>query len=200
MDAIIKDEHDKIRSRLRAGAKDPEVLLSVKNRLQEIGGELRQVYADNGYTNYLVAYLKREHEKYLLHHGRGPDTHDYDETRPEPTCHCEAMDCPVGRGQLPVSIRTADNLERAIRQYTHEHTANPVALHEARDAWSEKCARLESELATMNIALAQNVTLEDLESGVAFEHDDEETDEADDADAEADESETTAHDPTEVTV
>lgn len=198
MDAIIESEHKKVRERLRAGAKDPEVLLSVKNRLQEIGGELREVYAENGYTNFLVTYLSKEHEKYQLHQGRGPETHDYSETRPQPTCHCGAMECPIGRGQLPVRIRTADNLDRAIRQYTHEHTAYPAALHEAREAWGDKCARLESELASMNIALATNVTLEQLESDDPIdESDDAGTDEPDTGE---DVTETTGHDPATTTV
>lgn len=200
MDQIIKSEHQKVRNRLRAGAKDPAVLLSVKDRLQDIGGDLRQVYADDGYTNFLVTYLKEEHEKYQIHKGNGPEAHDYDDLRSKPTCNCSAGECPIGQGRLSVSIRTADDTEQAIRDYTHDHTANPVALHEAREAWGELCARLESELAAMNIALATNTPMEQLDDVDALRDDgDEESDaeaETDDADGSSDE--TTGHDPTTV--
>lgn len=199
MDQIIESEHKKVRNRLRAGAKDPEVLLSVKDRLQDIGGDLRKVYADDGYINFLVTYLKEEHEKYQLHQGHGPENHDYDELRSKPTCNCSASECPISRGRLAVSIRTADDPEQAIRDYTHEHTGYPVALHEAREAWGDLCARLESELAAMNIALATNTPMEQLDDVDAIADDGSaDTTDAEDDQADDDAEETTGHDPTAV--
>ncbi|MFC7216474.1 hypothetical protein ACFQO4_20660 [Saliphagus sp. GCM10025334] len=200
MDSIIADEHDFIRKRLEESAASTETLLSVRKRLQAIGPDLRRVYDTNGYTNFLVAYLKREHEKYQLHHGNGPNNHEYDETRPTPTCHCTVASCPIGNGRLPIAIRTANDPERATRQYTHEHTAHPVALHEAREGWHSLCSSLESELSLMKIALAKDVPVETLEDpeALAAEEAEEETDDVDADDGEESDEETGGHDPTTV--
>jgi len=195
MDEIIEREHEKVRNRLRAGAKDRDVLVSVSDRLKEIGGDLRQVYAGDGYTNFLVTFLKEEHEKYQIHKGYGPDEHDYDELRSEPTCHCGQGSCPVGNGKLPVTIRTADDLDAAIREYTHDHTANPVALHEARSAWGDKCAELESELLAMNLALSTNTPLDRLDEPAPDADDAADDDPADESGEDADQR---GHDPTAV--
>jgi hypothetical protein len=67
----------------------------------------------------------------------------YDTLREAPLCTCRDR-CKLSQGEVPGQIRNADDVERGVLRFKHDHSGDPIVLdHDgeppgARQEWTEK--------------------------------------------------------------
>jgi hypothetical protein len=156
----ITDLAKKIQARFWDTGVPAPVLLWADRQMERIQADLDLVRrGDDGYADFLATHVSREHERYT--YDGDPANAPYETLRDAPLCTCRDYGCPLKEGRLPRELREADDLQTAIREYTLDHEGDPVVLDNesddapgARQAWSDKRARVFSVLRTVELFTA----------------------------------------------
>lgn len=151
----------KIHGRFWDTAVPAETKLWADREMESIQADLDLIQrGQDGFEDFLATYVAREYER--LHYDGDPEHAPYDSLRQTPLCTCRDHGCPLKDGRLPRRIRQADDLHTAIREWTLDHSGDPLVLDAdgdqlppgARTAWSDKRARVFSVLRVIEMFTA----------------------------------------------
>jgi hypothetical protein len=156
----IDDLALRVHGRFWDTAVPPATKLWADREMERIQGDLDLIRRDDGFEHFLAEYVAREHER--LHYDGDPERAPYDSLREDPLCTCRDYGCPLKDGRVPRRIREADDLHAAMREWTLDHTGDPLVLDAdsdalpagARQAWSDKRARVFSVLRVIEMFTA----------------------------------------------
>lgn len=157
MDRISQDFAEQVVARFDQGSVDADVKLEANELLAAIADDLDQVRSSEGYHDFLLWYAQRARERFLRDDDAdGP-------TRSDPLCTCRDTHCELKRGQLPVTVRTAENYDRGIQLFSQEHDGEPTALTDAQAAWRSKVARVRRALGIINTSLSSKTKITEMD-------------------------------------
>lgn len=110
-----------------------ETRKKVLNTLEPVSRKWERLYQPYGERQFLTRYIRNERDAFR----------ESDGDRDEPLCECANPMCPLKRGELPPTIRDADDLTAAMYRYQDRHP-DAVILLEARDALADQKREIRS--------------------------------------------------------
>lgn len=139
----LRRVHDEIQGQLMNDDIDSAVRRWASEQLRAARPLLDRVLrGDEGYEDFLYAYVQREYERTAEDLSDTP----YESHRSARLCTCSTRGCSLRHGSLPPGIRMADDVQQGITEFVRAHDGLPVVLvghpgtdgvDGARGAWSQ---------------------------------------------------------------
>jgi len=166
----LADEVDRLRGRERLSA---DVEEAVRETIDDVREDYEDLRGESAYRQHVLTYIQEERQRF----------HDGD--RETPLCRCRIR-CAVKRGRIPARVRSEESIEEGIHSY-QEHHSEAVVLLEAREAWSEKKARVRKALSDAKVLLKRGEVPEESDSDSESEEDVDDVEGDDELEADVDE-------------
>lgn len=133
---------------------DTDTSDELRERFRTNQRRVKRLEDKDSFRRFLRTYLREEYRKYSA-------TVQADETRDHPLCYCDGAPCELQQGRLPERIkrwgshyRPTPDPDELVLQYCETHEEE-VVLSEAREAWFEQFAEIESEYLDIILAAKQ---------------------------------------------
>ncbi|EMA45232.1 hypothetical protein [Halobiforma nitratireducens] len=165
----------------RDNSTPPEIRVALDELYREADEHARTVLSDEGFLDFLAAYISREHTKLQAERDGKPEHYPYEETRTRPLCTCSDRYCELKEGRVARQIREADDPLEALRRFDHDHNGEPLVLHDAKEEYARRYGEIEQTYRRIMICGDHDIhpdELDDLEPPI-----DTEATDADDATA-----------------
>lgn len=156
MDAMLEKQLETFKALLQRESIDPKIKAATRDWLYEQDVNVNAVLDPTGYETDVHGYLSREHDRAQVT-ADSVDDSPFDEPREEPLCTCSDADCSLKRGQLPPSIRLADDTRAGIQAFMDSHGGDPRVLREAQQRQRDRRERVTKLLMTCTIAMQSGV-------------------------------------------
>lgn len=114
------DDLQRLHKRIRTEeiAAPPQVVERAEEAREDVEETYDQLVREDGYIDFALDYLNGDASR--------------------PRCSCPDPYCPIKHGNLTSEFETEGSFEEAVRTLKRRHNGNPIALHEARDAYLQE--------------------------------------------------------------